>query len=136
MVKLPPGISYMRFAVLMKGVLRGMGREERCELLATKSALSSEERGPVYSHCAIIEAPADMPDGQYEVEFGGEVAYTERVNGSWVVGQTLPRTHEELISFMNTGRHIPDGARTTFAAPSRRSDGRIGRVDNQALQES
>lgn len=97
-----------------------MGREERCELLATKSALA-EDGHPAYSHCAIIEAPVDMPDGEYEIEFGGEVAYTRRFNGYWTVGQTLPHTHAELTSFINEERRFSDAAQGTFAAPSRSS---------------
>lgn len=92
----------MRFAVLMQGVIRGMGRQENCELLATKT-VSTETAQPVYSHCAIIEAPADLPDGEYEVEFGSEVAWTLRRNGSWTVGQTLPHSHSELTAFISAG---------------------------------
>lgn len=124
----------MRFAVLMRGILRGMGREERCELLATKN-LFAEDGKPSYSHCAIIEAPADMPDGEYEIEFSGEVAYTRRFNGYWTVGQTLPHTPDEINSFIHDreGRYsgISNG---TFAAPSRQSqtvntNSRISRQD-------
>jgi hypothetical protein len=88
----------MRFAVLCKGVLRGMGREAVCELLATKTVLSEATRA-VYSHCAIIEAPRDLPDGDYEVEFAGEVAVTSLRGGSWVVGRILPQTYSEAKTF-------------------------------------
>lgn len=75
-----------------------MGREVGCELIATKSVVPEAAR-PVYSHCAIIEAPVDLPDGDYEVEFGGEVANTRRQNGSWLVGVILPHTHQEAAKF-------------------------------------
>jgi hypothetical protein len=88
----------MRFAVLSKGVLRGMGREAICELLATKMVLAEASRA-VYSHCAIIEAPMDLPDGDYEVEFGGEVAVTSLRDGSWMVGRILPHTYSEAQTF-------------------------------------
>ena len=91
----------MRFAVLCKGVLRGMGREASCELLATKTVLPEASRA-VYSHCAIIEAPKDMPDGDYEVEFAGEVAVTSLHHGSWMVGRILPRTYAEAAAFYGT----------------------------------
>ncbi|HWG20752.1 MAG TPA: hypothetical protein VG225_09495 [Terracidiphilus sp.] len=88
----------MRFAVLSKGILRGMGREVGCELLATKTVLPDATR-PVYSHCAIIEAPSDLPDGDYEVEFAGEVAVTSLHQGNWVVGRLLPHTYSEAAAF-------------------------------------
>jgi hypothetical protein len=88
----------MRFAVLAKGVLRGMGREAGCEILATKTILPEASRA-VYSHCAVISAPSDLPNGDYEVEFAGEVAVTTLRDGSWVVGRILPRTLEEAAAF-------------------------------------
>jgi hypothetical protein len=89
----------MRFAVLSKGLLRGMGREVNCELLATKTVVP-EAPQPVYSHCAIIEAPRDLPDGDYEVEFAGEVAITSLHEGTWMVGRILPHTYSEAASFV------------------------------------
>jgi hypothetical protein len=88
----------MRFAVLMKGVLRGMGQQAPCELLATKTVVPEASR-PIYSHCAIIEAPTDLPDGDYEVEFSGEVAITRLQGGGWLVGRVMPRTYAEAASF-------------------------------------
>lgn len=88
----------MRFAVLMKGILRGMGREVACELLATKTVLP-EASTPIYSHCAIIEAPSDLTDGDYEVEFSSEVAIVRLQHGSWLVGRVMPRTYKEAASF-------------------------------------
>jgi len=88
----------MRFAVLSKGVLRGMGREGACELLATKTILP-EATHAVYSHCAIIDAPLDLPDGDYEVEFAGEVALTSLRDGAWMVGRVIPHTYSEAAAF-------------------------------------
>jgi len=88
----------MRFAVLMKGVLRGMGHQAPCELLATKTVVPEASR-PFYSHCAIIEAPSDLPDGDYEVEFSGEVAITRLQDGGWLVGRVMPRAYAEAASF-------------------------------------
>jgi hypothetical protein len=84
-----------------------MGRQENCELLATKTIVPDTAR-PLYSHCAIIEAPSDLPDGEYEVEFAGEVASTMRQRGCWTVGQTLPHSHSELAALMVAG-NVPVG---------------------------
>lgn len=93
----------MRFAVLMSGVLRGMGHETACALLATKT-ITSEATRAVYSHCAIIDAPVDLPDGDYEVEFGGEVAVTRKQRGSWTVGAVLPHTYQEAATLYASQR--------------------------------
>ena len=102
----------MRFAVLCRGVLRGMGRETSCELLATKTVVPEASRA-VYSHCAIIEAPSDLPDGDYEVEFAGEVAVTSLRGGSWMVGRILPHTYPEARQF------YADHARTQIRVEQR-----------------
>lgn len=93
----------MRFAVLMKGTLRGMGHEAPCELIATKTVLP-EAAQPVYSHCAIIEAPRELPDGDYEIEFAGEIAITKRHAGSWMVGAIMGHTYSEVASYYRTQR--------------------------------
>jgi hypothetical protein len=110
----------MRFAVLCKGILRGMGREASCELLATKTVLP-EAAAPVYSHCAVIEAPRDLPDGDYEVEFAGEVAVVTLRSGSWMVGRILPHTYSEAATF-----YAQEVARTVAQTPKvqRRKTGR------------
>jgi hypothetical protein len=41
-------------AALMKGVLRGMGREVLCELLVWKETVGNR---PVYSQCRVVTAP-------------------------------------------------------------------------------
>jgi hypothetical protein len=101
----------MRFAVLCKGILRGMGREASCELLATKTVVP-EAVSAVYSHCAVIEAPRDLPDGDYEVEFAGEVAVVTLRGGSWMVGRILPHTYSEAATF-----YSEEVARTRVQAP-------------------
>jgi hypothetical protein len=110
----------MRFAVLFKGVLRGMGREAICELLATKTVLADASKA-IYSHCAIIEAPTDLPDGDYEVEFAGEVAVTALRDGSWMVGRILPHTYQEAKTF-----YAEESARSTPKARHRQLAGDAG----------
>ena len=110
----------MRFAVLCKGTLRGMGHQASCELLATKTVVAEASRA-VYSHCAVIEAPRDLPDGDYELEFAGEVAITSLRNGSWLVGRILPHTYSEAASFYaSESKPTTPAAETRAAAPSRR----------------
>lgn len=117
----------MRFAVLCKGTLRGMGREVSCELLATKTVVAEASRA-VYSHCAVIEAPRDLPDGDYEVEFAGEVAVTSLRNGSWVVGRILPHTYSEAASFYHTESGTPPKGEQRSASPRRSKSSEISQA--------
>lgn len=101
----------MRFAVLIKGKLRGMGRAAACEVLATKSVVP-EATSPIYSHCAVIEAPADLPDGDYEVEFSGEVAIMRLQDGCWQVGSVIPRPYADAVTFFaNEARRVAEKVR-------------------------
>lgn len=75
-----------------------MGHQAACELLATKT-VSPEVARAVYSHCAVIEAPVDLPDGDYEIEFSDNVAITRKQNGAWTVGAVLPNTYQEAARF-------------------------------------
>ena len=110
-------LGRMRFAVLMKGVLRGMGHQTPCELLATKTVVPEATR-PVYSHCAIIESPPNLPDGDYEVEFSGEVAITRLQDGYWLVGRVMPSTYAEAASFFaRQARRMESTARKPTGRP-------------------
>jgi hypothetical protein len=75
-----------------------MGHLSECELLATKSVVPGTIH-PTYSHCAVIEAPSDLPDGDYEVEFAGELAVTRLQDGCWHVARIMPRAYAEAATF-------------------------------------
>ncbi|MFY9748796.1 MAG: hypothetical protein WA891_07745 [Acidobacteriaceae bacterium] len=73
----------MRSVVLIRGLLKGMGREAPCDMLAMKDATS--ETGPaVYSQCCVIDAPFDVPDGVYAVAFNGYVVAARKEGGLWL----------------------------------------------------
>lgn len=73
----------MRSVVLIRGLLRGMGHEVPCEMLAIKESQSGG-RGAAYSRCSVIEAPGDLPDGDYTVAFDGGLVTTKKEAGLWV----------------------------------------------------
>jgi hypothetical protein len=75
----------MRSVVLVRGILRGMGRESRCEMLAIKDK-HPETSECSYSRCSVIEALADLPDGEYTVSFENRTATVVRQGGLWLVG--------------------------------------------------
>ncbi len=54
--------------VVVGGVLHGMQREVKCEVLARKKPLNFD---PDYSEGFVLHAPADLPDGNYSVKFDG-----------------------------------------------------------------
>ncbi len=73
----------MRSVVLIRGLLKGMGREAPCDMLAMKDAAS--ETGPVfYSRCCVIDAPHGLPDGVYVVTFSGHVVAARKEGGLWL----------------------------------------------------
>ncbi len=88
-----------------------MGHEAPCELLATKTVVAGAS-GPLYSHCAIIDSPTHLPDGDYEVEFGGEVAITRKQSGVWTVGAVLPHTYQEVAKFYASQGETKSGSTT------------------------
>lgn len=69
-------------AVLQHGRLTGMGRSAACELLAWRTPLDSTER---YTRFRVIEAPEDLPDGVYLVEFDGRCCFAAREAGHWKI---------------------------------------------------
>ena len=74
----------MRSVVLIRGVLQGMGRESGCEMLAMKDK-HAETGECSYSRCSVIEAPADLPDGDYTVSFERCTVKVVREGGLWLV---------------------------------------------------
>jgi hypothetical protein len=60
-----------------------MEREEPCEMLAMKEA-ESEKGLAVFSRCSVIDAPMDLPDGDYTVSFNGCVVSARKEAGLWM----------------------------------------------------
>ena len=85
----------MRLSVLLWGTLEGMGRSAPCELIAIKSSPSGTSGKILYSHCSVIKAPADLPDGDYLLRFAGQMTLVHRRNQSWLVGQQPTRNIDE-----------------------------------------
>lgn len=73
----------MRTVVLLRGSVEGMGRTARCEMLAMKEYLSPTSP-PIYSRCCILDAPEDLPDGEYQVTFAGHRVSAHKEVGLWL----------------------------------------------------
>lgn len=78
----------MRSVVRLRGWLRGMDRESTCVLLAWKETLRSESGlgafQYLYSRVQVLDAPADLPDGEYQVAFGSQRLPVTRRRGLWL----------------------------------------------------
>lgn len=78
----------MRSVVRLRGWLRGMDRESACVLLAWKETLHSENGlgafQYVYSRVQVLDAPSDLPDGDYQIAFGSQRLPVTRRHGLWL----------------------------------------------------
>jgi hypothetical protein len=73
----------MRSVVLIHGLLTGMGQHEPCEMLAIKESGSAATE-EVFSRCSVIDAPQELPDGDYRVSFNGHSVSARKEGGLWV----------------------------------------------------
>jgi hypothetical protein len=73
----------MRSVVLIYGVLRGMGCEVGCEMVAIRDKPPGSPR-PLYSSWSILDAPRDLPDGRYIVSFEDCMVPVRREGGLWL----------------------------------------------------
>lgn len=72
-----------RELVLLAGRLIGMGRDESCLVGATKvTALGSSSF--TFVRCSIQNAPDDLPEGQYTLNFIGRTEAMKKVGGVWL----------------------------------------------------
>lgn len=79
----------MGMIVLVRGYLRGMGREADCEVVAMKRTIEHMRKSrrhfeEIYSEFGVIDAPPDLPDGDYTVQIGKHVFTTTRRRGLWL----------------------------------------------------
>jgi hypothetical protein len=71
--------------VTLLAKLKGMGREVSCTVSATKLSLP-EFRITGFVQCDVLQAPDDLPDGDYFVILGGRPMLVQRENGVWLQG--------------------------------------------------
>jgi hypothetical protein len=79
----------MGMIVLVRGSLQGMGREVECEVVAMKRTIINPPKArplfdDIYSDCGVIDAPADLPDGEYTVRVGNQFFSTRLHRGLWI----------------------------------------------------
>ena len=80
-------MSYsIREAVLIHGVLRGMNLEAQCVARAVKVSLPKLD---IWEYVAadVVQAPTDVPNGAYELSFGGRKMRVKKTVLGWISGQ-------------------------------------------------
>jgi hypothetical protein len=77
----------MRSVVLIYGVLRGMGCESGCEMVAIRDKRPDSPR-PMYSRWSVLSAPSDLPDGCYTVSFEDFTVPVRREGGLWLAEES------------------------------------------------
>jgi hypothetical protein len=84
----------MRSVVLIRGLLKGMQREAPCEMLAILETQRDTGQA-VYSRCSVIDAPMDLPDGDYTVAFDGYIVAARKEAGLWIPEDTSAPAHAD-----------------------------------------
>ncbi len=104
--------------VLLRGKLRGMGREAECDILARRVDESDPRylcRSFRYLECSILTAPADLPDGDYMAYFAGHSMVATRTRGFWISTGAVAR--DAAAGGLEEGR-VMDSAAAGPEAPA------------------
>jgi hypothetical protein len=75
--------------VLVRGSLKGMGLQAECEVLARRLTTvvtppTGSTTGLSYSECSVIQAPVDLPDGDYVFRFKRHAVTMSKKRGAWL----------------------------------------------------
>jgi hypothetical protein len=65
-----------------------MNREASCEVLARRHSVQD---GSSYSEGFVLNAPADLPDGEYTILFNGHVLHASKDRGLWLTSHDVTR---------------------------------------------
>lgn len=77
----------MSSVVLLRAILKGMGREVECDVIARQLAPGTRETASPaskYSSCSVLTAPTDLPDGEYTIHLESDVFPAFRRLGQWL----------------------------------------------------
>lgn len=78
----PKSIKSSRETITLLAKLKGMGREASCMVSAIKLSLPDFNIAQ-FVGCDVIQAPSDLPDGEYTVNIGDRKIFVEKRNGVW-----------------------------------------------------
>lgn len=83
--------------VLLHGFLKGMLRDAECDILARKVPVAAGSSDYTYSDFAVIEAPIDLPDGEYLIYFDRHTVAATKEHGYWVPHGAARRYREPIF---------------------------------------
>ena len=83
----------MQVSILLKGRLRGMGREALCDVMAKKNS-SFTKASEGYAISRIMDAPDDLPDGDYVLHVDSRMLSVRRRKREWLLGNELLTEHK------------------------------------------
>ena len=87
--------------VLRRGYLKGMLRDAECSILARKVPLAAKtgagSQDYTYSDFAVIDAPIDLPDGEYLIYFDRHTVAATKEGGYWVPHGAAKRHREQIF---------------------------------------
>jgi hypothetical protein len=87
--------------VLRHGFVKGMDRKTDCDVLARKLPIPSNRKGGLpdftYTDCAVIDAPVDLPDGEYMVHFDDHVVAATKEGGCWLTRGRANKSRVPLL---------------------------------------
>jgi hypothetical protein len=79
-----------------------MSRKASCEVLARKIPLDPKLKAGsheyTYSDCAVIDAPAELPDGEYLVHFDDHVIAATKKGGYWLSRGLAKQNRDAIFS--------------------------------------
>jgi hypothetical protein len=81
----PKLIKSNRETVTLLAKLKGMGREVSCTVSAIKVSLP-DFRITEFVRCEVLQAPDDLPDGEYFVILGNRTMLVQKQEGDWLRG--------------------------------------------------
>jgi len=79
----------MGSVVRIPGVLHGMARVERCDVLARMTQCKSNR---AYSAGFVLNAPEDLPDGECLASFDGYTLQASKDRGLWLTSNNVTRS--------------------------------------------
>lgn len=93
------GRGTKRNFVLLPGWVKGMGREAECQVLArTSSGYTRISAPPLqYADFSVLDAPADLPGGNYKLYFDGYSAVVKRHHGQWLPCESAVKDAETSV---------------------------------------
>lgn len=104
----PPGSPVTSSSiVLLSGMLRGMGREAQCEILARRlntASHNSPHSTDRYLECSVLTAPRDLPDGDYLAYFDGHSLVATLARGVW--SSRGPAVRDPGADHLDEGREV------------------------------